>query len=227
MISDDVSHSATLDNYICSFGFFATCKTSSDDILADIDCFPKPYNLLIIDKELSNHDGMVLYEKLRAQVSSEKMPSVLMISKSDEAELKSTLYGIGIKSLLHKPINPSMLYDEITSLCEVSNNQSLFDPSLIDLSQKKILVVEDNDINLEVATYLLKDTHAKISIAKNGLEAVDKVSNEPFDLILMDIQMPLMDGYAATRIIRKQLKITTPIVAMTANVMAQDIEKCM
>jgi len=227
VISDDVSQRTTLDNYIRSFGFFATCKTSSDNILADIDCFPKPYNLLIIDKELSNQDGMVLYENLRAHVSSEKMPSVLMISKSDEAELKSTLFGIGIKSLLHKPINPSMLYDEITSLCEVSNNQSLFDPSLIDLSQKKILVVEDNDINLEVATYLLKDTHAKISIAKNGLEAVDKVSNEPFDLILMDIQMPLMDGYEATRIIRKQLKVTTPIVAMTANVMAQDIEKCM
>lgn len=227
VISDDVSQSETLDNFIRSFGFFATCKTSRDDILVEIDSFPKPYNLLIIDKELSNQDGIELYENLRAHVSPEKMPFVLMISKSDEAELKSTLFGIGIKALLHKPINPSMLYDEITSLCEVSNNQSLFDPSLIDLSQKKILVVEDNDINLEVATYLLKDTHAKITVAKNGLEAVDKASSESFDLILMDIQMPLMDGYEATRIIRKQLKIVTPIVAMTANVMAQDIEKCM
>ena len=227
VISDNVSQSKTLDSYIRSFGFFTTCKTSRDDILADIDSFPKPYNLLIIDKELSNQDGIVFYEALRAQVPSQKMPSVLMISKNDDTELKSTLFGLGIKSLLHKPINPSMLYDEITSLCEVSNNQSLFDPSLIDLSQKKILVVEDNDINLEVAIYLLKDTHAKITIAKNGLEAVDRASNEAFDLILMDIQMPLMDGYEATRIIRKELKLSTPIVAMTANVMAQDIEKCM
>ena len=118
-----------------------------------------------------------------------------------------------------------MLYDELVSLCSLSAQTPLFDPSKIDLSSKRILVVEDNDINLEVAIYLLKETHAKIEIARNGLEAVEIIQEQvhPFDLVLMDVQMPLMDGYEATRIIRKELNILTPIVAMTANVMIQDI----
>ena len=90
-------------------------------------------------------------------------------------------------------------------------------------------MVEDNEINLEVATYLLKETQANVEIARNGLEAVEKLQEQthPFDVILMDIQMPIMDGYEATRIIRKELNILTPIIAMTANVMVQDIEKCL
>jgi CheY-like chemotaxis protein len=121
-----------------------------------------------------------------------------------------------------------MLYDELVSLCSVATQTPLFDPSKIDLSQKRVLIVEDNDINLEVATYLLKETHAKVEIARNGLEAVEMIQEHehPFDLILMDVQMPIMDGYEATRIIRKELNVLTPIVAMTANVMVQDVEKC-
>lgn len=227
VVIDDELLSQTMADIIRSFGYFPTCKKSSDNIVEDIEQFPKLYSLLIIDEALSFGDGGVVFcEKLKVSLSPEKLPPLLMLTNGDDNELKSLLFGMGVKSLLKKPVNPSMLYDELTALCEVSSNQSLFDSSSIDFATKKILLVEDNDINLEVALYLLKETHAKITTAKNGLEAVDSVKNELFDLILMDIQMPLMDGYEATRIIRKELNITTPIVAMTANVMTQDIEKC-
>lgn len=227
VVIDDELLSQTMGDIIRSFGYFPTCKKSSDNIVEDIEHFPNLYSLLIIDEALSFGDSGVMFcEKLKVSLTSEKLPPILMLTNSDDNELKSLLFGMGVKSLLKKPVNPSMLYDELTSLCEVSSNQSLFDSSSIDFSTKKILLVEDNDINLEVALYLLKETHAKITTAKNGLEAVDRVKNESFDLILMDIQMPLMDGYEATRIIRKELNIMTPIVAMTANVMAQDIDKC-
>lgn len=122
-----------------------------------------------------------------------------------------------------------MLYDELVALCPISASIPLFDPSKIDFSSKRILIVEDNDINLEVATYLLKETHAHVFTARNGLEAVEMIQDQahPFDAILMDIQMPIMDGFEATRVIRNEMNVLTPIIAMTANVMIQDIEKCL
>jgi len=229
LIIDQKKESDMLCDFIRSFGFFVTVQKSSDDVASQIKTIDKPHQLIILDYELSKGmNGVSFYEQLLQQVTLVDMPPVLMLATNDDAEIKNRIYGAGIKACLKKPINPSMLYDELVALSAGSSQTSLFDPSKIDLSQKRILVVEDNDINLEVATYLLKETHAKVEIARNGLEAVEIIQEQahPFDLILMDVQMPLMDGYEATRIIRKELNILTPIVAMTANVMVQDIEKC-
>jgi signal transduction histidine kinase/DNA-binding response OmpR family regulator/HPt (histidine-containing phosphotransfer) domain-containing protein len=230
LIEDQKKVSDSLCEFIKSFGFFVTAHKSNEAISEKINNAMKPYHMVILDYELAKGlNGVDFYTKLAQNVAEEILPPFLMISSNDDAELKSRILTAGIKSLLKKPINPSMLYDELVSLCAISAQTPLFDPSKIDLSSKRILVVEDNDINLEVATYLLKETHAKVEIARNGLEAVEIIQEQvhPFDLILMDVQMPLMDGYEATRIIRKELNILTPIVAMTANVMVQDIEKCL
>lgn len=230
LIEDQKKVSDTLCEFIKSFGFFVTVHKSNEAIVSKIKDATKPYHMAILDYELAKGvNGVDFYMQLLQQASQDVLPPFLMIASNDDAELKSRIFATGIKSLLKKPINPSMLYDELVSLCSLSAQTPLFDPSKIDLSSKCILVVEDNDINLEVAIYLLKETHAKIEIARNGLEAVEVIQEQvhPFDLVLMDVQMPLMDGYEATRIIRKELNILTPIVAMTANVMIQDIEKCL
>lgn len=230
LIEDQKKVSDTLCEFIKSFGFFVSSHKSNEDIAVKIKSAMKPYHMVILDYELAKGmNGVDFYTQLVQQNSQEVLPPFLMIATNDDAELKNRIFNTGIKSLLKKPINPSMLYDELVTLCSLSAQTPLFDPSKIDLSSKRILIVEDNDINLEVATYLLKETHAKIEVARNGLEAVEIIQEQvhPFDLILMDVQMPIMDGYEATRIIRKELNILTPIVAMTANVMIQDIEKCL
>ena len=230
LIEDQTNVSAMLCEIIRSFGFFVTTVTSKEVSAVKINAEEKPYHMVILDYELAyGMNGVDFYAQLVQQKGLEALPPFLMIATNDDAELKSRIFNTGIKSLLKKPINPSMLYDELVTLCSLSTQTPLFDPSKIDLSEKHILIVEDNDINLEVATYLLKETHAHIEVARNGLEAVAKIQEHvhPFDLILMDIQMPLMDGYDATRIIRKELLSVTPIVAMTANVMIQDVEKCL
>ena len=226
LVEDDSGINDSLSEIIRSFGFFLTCKKSHEDITTHLLESSKAYNLLIIDQKLLKNDILKLYKKIKATVPPQKLPPTLLLMEKDDEEVKNALCELGLKSFLKNPINPSMLYDEIVSLCDVLTNKPIFDPSRIDLSQKRILIVEDNDINLEVAIYLLKDTDAKIEVAKNGIEAVDWAKNSEFDLILMDIQMPLMDGYEATRIMRKELHVTTPIIAMTANVMVHDIEKC-
>ena len=95
-----------------------------------------------------------------------------------------------------------------------------------DLSNLSILVVEDNDINMEIVTFMLENYNANVYGVDNGLEAVNAVKDKKFDLILMDLTMPIMDGYEATKQIRI-LGIKTPIVAMSANAFAQDVDKCL
>jgi len=230
LIEDQKKVSDVLCEFIRSFGFFITIAKSRDDIASIIQEDAKGFHLLMIDYELSHKkNGLDFYTALKQKIPANVLPLAMMIATNDDGELKERIYNAGIKSFLKKPINASMLYDELVAICSISAHVPLFDPSKIDLSQKRILVVEDNDINLEVATYLLKETHAIVEVARNGLEAVEILQEVeyPFDLILMDVQMPLMDGYEATRIIRKELNVLTPIVAMTANVMIQDIEKCL
>ncbi|WP_348771802.1 response regulator [Alteromonas sp. MMG017] len=91
----------------------------------------------------------------------------------------------------------------------------------------RVLLAEDNDINVEVITAMLNSTNLQILRAPNGNDAIHKLSQQPFDVILMDIQMPEMDGYEATRVIRHQMNVTLPIIALTANAMQQDIDACL
>lgn len=95
-----------------------------------------------------------------------------------------------------------------------------------DLSGLNILVVEDNELNMEVAQFFLEELHASVELAQNGKEALEKVKENSFDLILMDLMMPVMDGYEATQKIR-DLHIDTPIIAMSANAYNEDIQKCL
>lgn len=93
-------------------------------------------------------------------------------------------------------------------------------------SGQRLLLVEDNDINVEVILAMLSTTSLQITRAANGREAVQQMVDNTFDIVLMDIQMPEMDGYEATRHIRQEMGISTPVIALTANAMSQDIEAC-
>lgn len=94
------------------------------------------------------------------------------------------------------------------------------------LAGKRVLLAEDNDINVEVIKALLEECKLDLHHVSNGQEAIDALVNQRFDLVLMDIQMPQVDGISATRHIRQSLKIETPIIALTANAMQQDIDEC-
>ena len=135
-------------------------------------------------------------------------------------------------NILIKPVTASMLFDSAVEVLGASNSktyEAAAGPS-VELAQirgARVLLVEDNELNREVALGLLEDAHLAIETAENGQVAVQMVAEHKYDLVLMDMQMPVMDGLGATRAIRSKPQFQSlPIIAMTANVMESDRDKC-
>ncbi len=190
----------------------------------------KPFNVIFMDWQLPGLDGVQTTKVIKE--STGRDVTVILISIAEWSALEKDAKHLGIAKFLSKPLFPSTIIDAINEVLGektvdlvVENNTTLND-----YSGKRILLAEDVEINAEILSALLQSSKVEIINAENGkiaLEIFKKDQN--FDLILMDIHMPLMDGYDATRYIRAldiEKAKTVPIVAMTANVFKEDIEKC-
>jgi CheY-like chemotaxis protein len=161
-------------------------------------------------------------------------PVILMVTaySLDEATKRLAEQQVTVGALLNKPVTPSTLLDACTAvLGEVappparpSSQTAEFGwPS--GLEGARILLVEDNKINAELAVELLTAAGVRVSVARNGKEALDSLAGGDFDAVLMDCQMPVMDGYTATRALRQEKSLQDlPVIAMTANAMIGDRE---
>ena len=188
-----------------------------------------PYDLVLMDWKMPNMDGIEATKKIQQQVKGQ-LPHILMISAFDKETVKSLAKEAGIEKFLEKPINQPLLNQTILELMgskqkTTSLNRVQNKVSIPDLSQFKVLLVEDNMLNQMVAKAFLSDTNIEVICAEDGLLALEKLRNEPFDIVLMDIQMPQMDGLTAAKEIRETLKLhELPIIAMTAHAMEGDVD---
>ena len=195
-----------------------------------------PYDIVLMDMKMPEINGIDCIKKF-SDLPITHPQAVIMVtsySRSDviiEAESK----GVVLDSVLSKPVTPKKLLKTIVESLQQRANQK---PRIIDnplrtppksMSGLHLLVVEDNDFNKEVATGLLGNLGIEVSIACHGQEALDMLSvDNDYHGILMDVQMPIMDGYTATLKIRQQSKYKNiPIIAMTANAMKSDKDKCL
>ncbi|WP_191321672.1 response regulator [Colwellia sp. C1TZA3] len=189
-----------------------------------------PYDMVMMDWKMPKMDGIQAAKHIQAQ-TQKKLPHILMISAFDKDEAKTLAINTGIEQFIEKPINPSTLTNIIIELLNKESEHIIVDnvqPELIvpNLSAYSVLLVEDNMINQQVAKEFLADTKITIECAENGLIALEKLATHAFDLVLMDIQMPEMDGLTATKEIRQTLTLQDlPVIAMTAHAMKGDIEK--
>jgi two-component system sensor histidine kinase/response regulator len=161
-------------------------------------------------------------------------PLLLMVSAYGREDMMKEASRVGIENVLVKPVTHSLLFDSTISVLAGDRKPVAavapvaVDPRLAALRGMRVLLVEDNDINQQVACELLQDMGMVVEVAGDGAQAVQKAPGGGFDLVLMDMQMPVMDGLAATRAIRLLPGMTSlPIVAMTANAMAQDRQRCL
>ena len=199
----------------------------------------KPFDIAIIDLCMPEIDGRELAQTIHEDARFAHLPMILLTCVSYQKEF-AQLKDIGVMAYIEKPFRHRALLRTLIAACEPRDpNKSLIDKAsgdsleLMDDNDKKavhILLVEDNPINQKVATRILQKHHYTVDIANNGLEALNALESKPYDLILMDIQMPKMDGFEATRKIRTHANSklhNMPIIAMTAHAMQGDRENCL
>ena len=192
----------------------------------------RPYGLLIIDWKMPGMDGVELVRRIHRDRPTDTA-AIVIATAYDHEELLSTLNGETIGAVLSKPATPSSLFDSIMVALHRENAPArpvLPTPGELGrrFGGKRVLLVEDNEVNRELAEEMLARIGLAVDTAANGQLAVERVQQVPYDLVLMDCHMPVMDGYTATRLIREELSMQQlPIIAMTANALASDRDRCL
>jgi signal transduction histidine kinase/DNA-binding response OmpR family regulator len=195
----------------------------------------KPYEAVLVDWQMPGLDGIETSKRIRALPNLRSQPRLIMVTAYGREEVLKRAEEVGFENVLIKPVTPSMLFDSIAQALgggkatdRPSDSSVSATRDLTALAGARILLVEDNEINREVVVGLLEDASLRIDQAENGQRAVEMVEQSDYDLVLMDMQMPVLDGVAATRAIRGNPRFALlPIIAMTANVLVGDREKCL
>jgi signal transduction histidine kinase/DNA-binding response OmpR family regulator len=241
LIADDnVNNLEILEHILSQAGVRVTAVAQSRDVLPvllDAYALEDPYGLAIIDVCMPDMSGYEVAGQIRGQNSS--MAEMALLAYSSSVGHGSNCTEAGFNGFLVKPASRKKLMEMVGRLlgtrCEAlagreqHTTTSRVAPSADNNNGLRILLAEDNPANLRLTTLVLTNAGFKVDVARNGHEAVAKYTSAPdvFDLILMDVQMPEMDGLRATRAIREKGFDSIPIIAMTANAMKGDRENCL
>ncbi len=240
LVVDD--HAMALDilcNYLENISFRVDAVSSGKEaltILEQASHQQDPFDVVCIDWKMPEMDGFATIKALKANEEITQPLACIMVSAFGREEIQEQDAHY-VDGFLTKPVTPSQLLDAIQDALNGQQNRQqrgnkslLFTPDPIRFLGVRILVAEDNTINQQVAKEILQEANIDVDLAGNGAEAVDRVlanQETPYDAILMDIQMPILDGYEATqKILALCLDRPPPIIAMTANAMQQDLDAC-
>ncbi len=238
LVVDD-SHAARqiLKGMLDAMGLIVKDTASAEKAIAEIKKADTdmPYDLVIMDWRLQGTNGIEAAQYIKSYLKLKNIPKILMATAYSYEDIRTRAEKAGLDGFLLKPISPSVLLDTIMVLfgkeritpCTAAEDHK---PSvhLAGIAGAQVLLAEDNELNQQVAKELLEKAGLVVSLAGNGLEAVEKAKQGIFDIVLMDVQMPLLDGYEAARIIRRRLDLKDlPIIALTAHVLSRDREECL
>ncbi|MDC7239737.1 MAG: transporter substrate-binding domain-containing protein, partial [Spirochaetales bacterium] len=238
VVDDNETALTILEETLLSMSFRVDTASSGEEALVRIEersGAGEPYELIILDWKMPGLDGIETARRIKE--AGEATPRLLMVTAFARESISNQIEEAGISALLSKPVSPSRLFDALmtafkgvpdTGRKQRKINVGLEPHVLKTIQGARILLVEDSEVNQLVAVEYLNKAFMDVTIASNGQEAVDLVRSANFDLVFMDIQMPVMDGISAAREIRSlsdPLKKHIPIVAMTANALMGDRDK--
>ncbi len=234
---DNAAARQILQEILESFSFKVTLCASGFEALQEIKDAQQPFDLVLTDYKMPAMDGIETIKQIKKESTSAQTPIIIMISAYGREEVRNRAARAGVDAFLFKPIERSLLFDTIISLFgerdEIKprirpSDDAEYAKALAQIRHAHILLVEDNEINQQVAVELLEQADMVVTVAANGREALKAVRQAPYDLILMDLEMPKMDGYQASREIRRDDRNRDiPIVAMTAHSISGTREKCL
>jgi len=264
VVDDNATSRSILQEMLESFSFEVSLAASGQEGITELENAPgdQSFDLVVIDWQMPGMDGIEASRRIKDHKGLSKIPAIVMVTAYGREEVMQQAEGVGLEDFLLKPVSPSMLFDSIMQtfgesspdISRAARRQEQQAEVLQDIQGARLLVVEDNEINQQVAKEILEGAGLKITLANNGREAVEAVMQNQYDAVLMDVQMPVMDGYTATQRIRKwengirnsefgrrkesdqstdpsdQKPVTrgqrpVPIIAMTAHAMTGDEEK--
>ncbi len=236
VVDDNGSAREIFGNMLAGFGLRVDQANSGEAALRQIENFKdnKPYDLVLMDWKMPGLDGIETTRKLQSKKNSDHIPLVIMVTAYGREEVMQAMEGLDISSVLTKPVTPSALLDSVMlAMGHAVASETNYKPrhkeltdNVARLNNAYVLLVEDNEVNQELALELLLNNGIRVEVANDGQEAIDWLEKVKFDGVLMDCQMPVMDGYCATKKLREQKRFKDlPILAMTANAMVGDKEK--
>jgi PAS domain S-box-containing protein len=234
IVDDNATNRLILTLQTQSWGMLPYECASGKEALAYVQA-AVPFDVAILDMQMPDMDSLMLAEQIRHYRDAQALPLIMFTSLGwREVDMQ----GVDIAAFMHKPIKPSQLYNALTSLFvehpqpympQSEPAESQFDGGLGQRLPLRILLAEDNTVNQKLALRLLERMGYRADVAANGLEVLEALRRQSYDVILMDVQMPEMDGLEASHAIHEGWKAEQRprIVAMTANAMQGDREECL
>lgn len=229
IVDDNENWREILGNVLESFGMEVDYAENGEEAVEKVCNSTDEYDLILMDWKMPGIDGIEATKAIRDCCNySPRM--VIMVSAFRDEDVVIRAKDTGISVFLEKPVDPKILNEIIYKIFvdlpveftpELSENG---EDEFSTFAGARILLVEDNKINQEIILGLLEGSGIEIDTAENGREAIEKVRSKDYDLILMDVQMPVMDGLTATKILREE-GVRTPIVALTAHALKEEVEK--
>jgi len=238
LVDDNATAREILGKMLSSFGFEVDFAANGKAALAMLEqaAADKPYPLVLMDWRMEGMDGVEATRLIKSHQSLPVIPKVIMVTAYGREDVMSAAKNVAIDGILTKPVTSSGLLDSILLAmgreqgggARGNRRSDVAREAKAKLRGAHVLLVEDNEINQELALELLTTSGISVEVACNGQEALDLLAEQDFDGVLMDCQMPVMDGFTATRKIREQDKFCDlPVLAMTANAMVGDRELCL
>ena len=249
VVDDNATSRSIFREMLASFTCDVHLTASGEEALSELEAADKPFELVVMDWMMPGMDGIETAARIKSHSDLAKIPAIIMVTAYGREEVMRLTEKVGLDGFLLKPVNASILFDVIMEAMggqaeagKVPRQAVDREMDLAPIAGARILLVEDNAINQQVAREILEDAGLRVTLADTGLAGVTAVKNGQYDAVLMDIQMPVMDGHTAAREIRAWEESQTPnprhenpnpqsliqgvpIIAMTAHAMAGDAEK--
>jgi CheY-like chemotaxis protein len=237
VVDDNATSRSILQEMLESFSFEVSLASSGEEGITELEAASKdkPFELVIMDWKMPGMDGIEASRRIKGLKSLSKIPAIILVTAYGREDVMQQADEVGLEGFLLKPVNPSMLFDAIMQafgeavpeISRITQRKEQEAEALKHIQGARLLLVEDNEINQQVAREILEGAGLNVTVVNNGQEAVNAVKENNYDAVLMDVQMPVMDGYTATREIRnlKSEIRNVPVIAMTAHAMAGDEDK--